>query len=181
MHQIIITSHSYDLRLLSFNNYTKLIQSSLQDKEVAREQGDLSENFGYVEAKNEVEKYRRMQQELGLSLESLVIINPINWATSENSNSRVQIGKVIKLQINGDDDSIFIGGAWDADLKNDNIAPYTSPLAQCILNKTVGEIAMLPANKLTIKILKVETPTLEFLEKLYPKKVKKEKEQCMEL
>lgn len=174
METLIITATSYEERKRKHDEYSRLIRDSLQEKEKAREQGDLSENFGYVEAKNEVEKYRRMQGELGLHSTPLHIVDPKEWANaSPSQNPSVQIGKMVEISINNFRETLLIGGAWDADLNKEEIVPYTSPLAKCLLKKHAGEKSTLPTNKALVEILKVETPSPSFIQKLYSTKTKR--------
>jgi transcription elongation GreA/GreB family factor len=84
---------------------------------------------------------------------------------------------VVEISINNFRETLLIGGAWDADLNRDEIVPYTSPLAKCLLKKHAGEKATLPTNKATVEILKVETPSLTFIQKAYSLKIKRAPEE----
>jgi transcription elongation GreA/GreB family factor len=172
METLIVTAPSYEKRKSKHEEYSKRIKSSIEDKQTAREQGDLSENFGYVEAKNEIERYRRMQAELGLHTNNLQIVDPKEWAKDTANNQTVQVGKIVDLSINNYRETLLIGGAWDSDLNADQIVPYTSPLAKCLLTKKSGDTAKLVTNNAEIQIHKIQTPTEGFLQKLYGKKVK---------
>jgi len=173
MDTLVITTASYEKRKAKHEEYSRRIRHSLEEKERAREEGDLSENFGYVAATNEVENYRRMQADLGLKNNPLHIIDPKEWGRDPLAPcTSVQIGKVVEVSINNYKESLLIGGAWDADLQQDQIVPYTSPLAKCILSKKVGDTAKLSTNNAHVEILGISNPSDSLLLQLYSKKAK---------
>ena len=64
----IVTKQSRVKRQEQHDLYSKRIDAAKIDKEEARSQGDLSENFGYDAAIKAIENYRRIQAELGLEV-----------------------------------------------------------------------------------------------------------------
>jgi transcription elongation factor GreA len=177
----IVTKPSYEARQATYTKYEKRIQDTLKDKEEARSQGDLSENFGYVAAEEEAANLRKLQDELDFLNPSLQVIDPKSWAEDPEKPTHVQLGKKITLSMDNETETLLIGGAWDSNLDNPNIAPYTSPLSKAIIGKKPGEETVHPINKASIKILKIENPTLDYLETIYSPKKKEKKQENLEI
>lgn len=179
---IIVTEQSHKIREELHLRYDKRIQAAQLDKAEAKSQGDLSENFGYVEAKKEVENYRRMQAELEFNHPSKQVVNPLEWANLDMDGvPRVMVGAKVTIKRNGEEEEVFIGGAWDSDLENPKIIPYTSPLGRALIPKKPGYSTILESSGDSIEILDVTVATEKELTALYkeksnPKKKKDEVE-----
>jgi transcription elongation GreA/GreB family factor len=167
--------------------YGAIIKKIQEDKEEARSQGDLSENFGYAEAKKAEENYKRIQAALGMD-EPVDIVDPQEWSQSDiNDFPRAMVGALITIKRAGTTEELLIGGAWDADLKNPNVIAYTSPLAKALIPKQPGFKTTLETSGEEIELISAKAPTKEEIQKLYfqrkePKKdeLKKEKSQAQE-
>jgi transcription elongation GreA/GreB family factor len=175
---MIVTKHSLTAR----KEYHKSVEARIKvlqaEKEEARAQGDLSENAGYVEAIRGIENYRRILADR--PLEHTQIMDPMEWVESETSNAC--LGTKISLKINNVTSQFLIGGAWDTELENPDVIAYTSPLARAVIGKEVGHQGKLP-NGTLVELVKIEAPTIKFLEKIYgtPEKSKTKKEDCPQM
>lgn len=165
--KLIVTRESFNVRKEKYKRYSELIESVKIDKEEARSQGDLSENFGYVEAKKTEENYRRSQANLDMD-KPVDIIDPKEWSQSDiNESPRAMLGAKLTIKRNGKEEEILIGGAWDADLNLPNVIAYTSPLAKALIPKPPGFKTILPTSGEEIEIISAACPTKEYLEKIY--------------
>jgi transcription elongation GreA/GreB family factor len=179
---IIVTEQSFKVREELYNRYEKRIQAAQLDKADAKSQGDLSENFGYVEAKKDVENYRRMQAELQFTNPAKQIVDPKEWASIDMEGvPRAMVGAKVSILRNGEKEDLLIGGAWDSDLENPKIVAYTSPLGKALIPKRPGMKVTIETSGEEIEIVDVTTATAQEIEALYsgidkksPKKKKEE-------
>jgi len=173
--KLIVTQNSYKIRKDKYNKFSVRILDTQKDKEEARSQGDLSENFGYVEAKKTEENLRRMQADLDLDL-PLEVIDPLEWANLDMEDMpRAMLGAEILIKRNGQEETLIIGGAWDAELNHPNILPYTSPLAKALIPKKPGFKTTLETNGDTIELISSKAPQKEWLKELYNSDLSKKK------
>ena len=117
----------------------------------ARQQGDLTENSDYANAKEELEFLDGRISELEEVLKNASVV-------SGNSRSQgVALGTKVTLKVNGDKHVYEIVGEWEADPAHKKIS-HESPLGQALVGKKVGEKVEVeaPAGKLTYKILAIE-------------------------
>jgi transcription elongation GreA/GreB family factor len=172
MNKLIVTEESFLVRKEKHEKFTKRILDVQKDKEEARSQGDLSENFGYVEAKKTEENLRRMQADLDMDL-PLDVVDPKLWANLDMEDMpRAMLGAEVQIERNGKVETFLIGGAWDADLENAEIIPYTSPLARAIIPKQPGFQTTLSTNGDQIKLISSSAPSLEKIKALYKQRDK---------
>ena len=116
----------------------------------AREEGDLSENNDYIEAKNEIEFID------GRIAELQEVINNSQVAPN-TSNSTIDIGNQVTLQIKNKTLTYHIVGEWEADPASRKIS-HESPLGQALIGKKVGEEVEVeaPVGKIKYKIVKID-------------------------
>ena len=116
----------------------------------AREEGDLSENNDYIEAKNEIEFID------GRIAELQEVINNSQVAPN-TSNSTIDIGNQVTLQIKNKTLTYHIVGEWEADPSSRKIS-HESPLGQALIGKKVGEEVEVeaPVGKIKYKIVKID-------------------------
>lgn len=117
----------------------------------ARQQGDLTENSDYANAKEELEFLDGRIQELEEVLKNAHVV-------SNNGRSQgVALGTKVTLKVNGDKHVFEIVGEWEADPANKKIS-HESPLGQALVGKRVGEKVEVeaPAGKVTYQILAIE-------------------------
>jgi transcription elongation factor GreA len=115
--------------------------------ERARNEGDLSENSDYINAKEELEFLDGRIEELKSVLDHAEVIS------CGKSNGTVQVGTKVKVQIDGEETDFEIVGEWEADPVSKKIS-HESPLGKSLMGKKVGEEVEVeaPAGKITYKI-----------------------------
>ncbi|MGD8744581.1 MAG: transcription elongation factor GreA [Candidatus Woesebacteria bacterium] len=116
----------------------------------ARQQGDLSENSDYQNAKDELEFMDGQIDELNHVIKNASIIK-------KSRGDTVTIGAKVKVKGNGLKQSFHIVGEWEADPKEKKIS-HSSPLGQALVGKKKGEKVEVeaPAGKITYEILSVD-------------------------
>jgi transcription elongation GreA/GreB family factor len=132
---------------------TRQIPENLRDIAIAKEEGDLRENFGFKAAKEQqrVLARRRAEGERDLSL--------ARGTNFENPDtSQVSIGTVVTFRdADGDEEKYSILGAWDS-APELNIVSYKAAIGQATLGKKVGETVELPTERgpRTVTVVKIE-------------------------
>lgn len=120
---------------------------------IAIQQGDLSENADYIQAKEEQGFMEGRIQELTQILGNVITIE-------ENNGRRdsVDIGAKITIQEgNFPEETYFLVGPTEADPRNGRIS-HKSPIGEALLNHKVGDMVTVntPAGEIRLKILKIE-------------------------
>lgn len=117
----------------------------------AKEQGDLSENAEYSEAKQQQSENESRIAELEASLKDAVV------ARRNNQSSGVQIGSVVKTLLRGKEMVFTIVGSNEVDPSAGKIS-HESPLGKAFLNKEKGSRISVetPAGSVDYEILEVE-------------------------
>lgn len=118
--------------------------------QLAKEQGDLSENAEYVEAKEAQGLVEQRIVELEAALKTVEVIHKV-------VDGAVSVGDTVTLQWNGEQKSYTIVGANEADPGAGRIS-NESPLGTALLGKRPGEHAMIrtPSGQKEAHILRVE-------------------------
>ena len=119
----------------------------------ARQQGDLTENSDYTNAKEELEFLDGRISELEVVLKTASIVD----GHSNHKSDGVAVGTTVTLKVNGDKHVYKIVGEWEADPVNKKIS-HQSPLGQALVGKKVGEKVQVeaPAGKVSYEILAIE-------------------------
>ena len=119
----------------------------------ARQQGDLTENSDYTNAKEELEFLDGRISELETVLKTASIVD----GHSNRKDDGVSVGTTVTLKVNGDKHVYEIVGEWEADPVNKKIS-HQSPLGQALVGKKVGEKVEVeaPAGKVNYEILAIE-------------------------
>lgn len=127
-------------------------ERNLEALKDARAQGDLSENADYDAAREEQARIEKRIKELENFIKHAEIIK-------EDQSNKVNIGKRVVLQINGQDPKLYtIVGTLEADPLNSRIS-NESPVGKAVIGKKQGERVMFKtdANKeITVKIVEVK-------------------------
>lgn len=140
----------------------KKLQEELEERKVtvrqriasaikeAKEQGDLSENAEYSEAKQEQAENESRIAELEASLKDAVV------ARHNSQASGVQIGSVVKTLLRGKEMAFTIVGSNEVDPSAGKIS-HESPLGKAFLNKEKGARVSVetPAGSMEYEILEV--------------------------
>jgi transcription elongation factor GreA len=113
--------------------------------------GDLSENFAYQQAREDLQMLERRIAELEAILNDAVII------TKRKNKKVVDIGSLVTLLFDGEEKKFQIVEPEEANPTEGKIS-FKSPLGQAIFGKKVGEevIVETPNGKVKCKILKIE-------------------------
>jgi transcription elongation factor GreA len=114
---------------------TVLLPENIKDIEVARAQGDLSENAEYSAAKERQSYIHGKIQEIENNLALSDVIDPASLATDRAvfgtvvSIEEIDTGKAIKYQL---------VGPFESDI-NENKISVTAPLGKALIGKKIGD------------------------------------------
>ncbi len=98
----------------------------------AKEQGDLSENAEYSEAKSQQNENESRIAELEMAIKESQVVEKVK------ANGHVQIGSVVNVELNGRKMEFYIVGSNEADPANSKIS-NESPLGKAFMGKEKGE------------------------------------------
>lgn len=144
----------------------KEIPQNLRDINVAKEQGDLRENFGFKAAKEQQRVLERRKIE---SEHDLMIARGTDFESPDTA--QVSIGTIVTLASDsGAEETYSILGAWDSapDL---GIVSYKAAIGQILLGRKPGDAVDLPGDsaprRLTIKSISAFTDFVVLREKVH--------------
>lgn len=120
----------------------------------ARQQGDLSENSDYINAKEELEFLDGRIDELEEVIKTASIVNGNHRSKPSDG---ISLGTKVTLKVNGDKHVYEIVGEWEADPVNKKIS-HESPLGRALVGKKIGEKVEVeaPAGKVSYEILAID-------------------------
>lgn len=129
----------------------KLRQEISQAIKEAKEQGDLSENAEYAEAKSQQNENESRIAELEM------IIKNSEVAEKDDSKKGAQMGSVVKVKFGKNEIDFTIVGSNEADPENFKIS-NESPLGKAFMGHTGGDIVKvsIPSGQIEYKILSVK-------------------------
>jgi transcription elongation factor GreA len=133
------------------NRKTSIRHSIAEAIKEAKEQGDLSENAEYSEAK-------RQQNENENRIAELEMIVKNSKLVEHDSKSKVvQIGSTVKVKFNGSETEFTIVGSNEIDPANFKIS-NESPMGRGFMGKDKGDEVMVetPGGRLKYKILEIK-------------------------
>ncbi|MEX1997521.1 MAG: transcription elongation factor GreA [Candidatus Andersenbacteria bacterium] len=102
----------------------------------AKEQGDLSENAEYVNAKEEQTRIEQQIAELEMTVKNARII-------TKSNTSIIDVGNTVTLNCAGSERVYRIVGSNEADPLKGRIS-NESPVGRALLNKKKGDIVLIP-------------------------------------
>lgn len=122
----------------------------------AREQGDLSENHDYKEAREALNMLDGRIEELEEVLAQAVVVKSTN-----HNVDQVVLGSRVQVEMSGKTIYYRLVGDWEADPLEQKVS-YKSPLGQQLFGKKVGDQVEVtaPAGKLVYKIMAIEPPAV---------------------
>ncbi len=141
--ELIVSWESMEKRKLDLEDLVKVkIPQNKKDIQIAREYGDLRENFEYKSARQQQAVLLRLQSKYERELR-----NARGTDFAGIGNAAVGIGTIVDLEdVNsGEKETQTILGAWDGD-PDKHILAYLSEMAKMLIGKKVGEEAELPAD-----------------------------------
>ncbi len=102
----------------------------------AKEQGDLSENAEYVNAK---EEQRRIEEQIAKIESSIKNAQVVTWAPTD----KVSVGNTVRLKYDGKEIIYRIVGSNESNPLQHKIS-NESPVGQALLGKTTNETVTIP-------------------------------------
>lgn len=128
------------------------IPQNLRDINVAKEQGDLRENFGFQAAK---EQQRVLQRRKAEAERDLALARGTSFENPDTT--QVSIGTTVTLESSNGTESYTILGAWDS-APELAIVSYKAAIGQALLGKKPGETVELAgdAGSRSVRIAKIE-------------------------
>jgi transcription elongation factor GreA len=106
---------------------------ALIDQRTAQEMGDLSENFGYQEAKARVRRIDSRVLTLKERIKSAIVIEE-----GPDASGKIRIGATVTLTSGGRDVTYQILGSHESNPFRGFIS-HLSPLGSALIGKTIGE------------------------------------------
>lgn len=130
---------------------TTLRQSIAKEIKDAKEQGDLSENAEYAEAKSQQSENESRILELEMIIKNSQVVEHDNGAKG------IQIGSKFMVKWNGDEAEFQIVGSNEADPVIFKIS-NESPMGKSFMGKKKGEEVMVetPGGKVKFKVLDIK-------------------------
>lgn len=140
---LIVSWESMEKRKAELEDLIRVkIPQNKKDIQIAREYGDLRENFEYKSARQHQAVLLRMQSTYERELRRARGTDFIGVSTDT-----VGIGTVVDLEdvTSGKVETQTILGAWDGD-PDQNILSYLSEMAKALIGKKAGDVAELPTD-----------------------------------
>jgi len=118
----------------------------------ARQEGDLSENSDYTNAKEELEFLDGRISELEEVIKTAEVVNENTTRSSE-----VSVGTKVTVNVGGNEHIFDMVGEWEADPMQKKISPE-SPLGQALIGRKKGDSVEVeaPAGKILYEIIDIE-------------------------
>ncbi len=138
---LVVSWESLERRKLEFDDIVnKKIPQNRQDIQIARDYGDLRENFEYKSAKEQQRVLTRLKSELERDL-----TRAQGTDFADVKGDQVGIGTTVKIKRTQDGtvETYSILGAWDTDPAK-HIISYLSQMAQALIGKKVGDRMQVP-------------------------------------
>lgn len=139
---LIVSWASLEVRKLAYEELIKRkIPENVKEISIAREYGDLRENFEFKAAKEQQLVLQRQKMEMEMDLERSRGTNFENPDTTQ-----VSIGTVVTVRDrSGMDVSYTILGAWDGHPEK-NVLSYKTQIGQALLGQPVGTSVTVPTD-----------------------------------
>lgn len=151
---IQVTQSGYDALKTELDELVNTKRPQLVERlERARNEGDLSENSDYTNAREELEFLDGRIEEITNVVENAVII-----ADSTEDNGTVMVGTEVIIETHdGAKHTFKIVGDWEADPINKKIS-HESPLGQALMDRKVGDKVEVeaPAGKLLYTVVSIK-------------------------
>lgn len=130
---------------------TRLRQEIAQAIKEAKEQGDLSENAEYAEAKSQQNENESRIGELEMIVKNSQVVE------KDDSQKGAQIGSMVKVKFNGSEMVFTIVGSNEADPANSKIS-NESPLGKAFMGHNAGDTVNVstPKGQIAYKIIDVK-------------------------
>ena len=150
---------------------------ALREAQIAKQDGDLSENAPYQAAKEKFRTMGRIQRRLTGEMNALIaqghtVVDPLSWVT-ENAVAVIELGTIVELELSGEKQTVLIAGARDHHFPTEGEIlpiPYNSPLGAALINHRASErfTTQINGNQQTIMIVQARRPTLVEILNIFP-------------
>ncbi len=154
--ELIVSFKSLEEKQKELQHLVNVLQPKNREEiQIAREYGDLRENFEYKAAKQQEAVLRRKREDMERDIE-----RARGTDFSEPDTSRASIGTIVEIEdvASGETETFTILGAWDSDPTKGIIA-YTTKAGKALIGKRTGETANLPTEvqgkKRRVKVLSI--------------------------
>ncbi|MEM0968403.1 MAG: GreA/GreB family elongation factor [Verrucomicrobiota bacterium] len=140
---LVVSWESLEARQKELENLINVLQPKNREEiKIAREYGDLRENFEYKAAKDQEKVLRRQREEME---QDLARARGTDFADADTS--RASIGTIVTLEDtkSKEEETFTILGAWDSD-PDKRVIAYTTGAGVALLGKKEGETADLPTD-----------------------------------
>lgn len=167
LHMNIVTKPTHEKKSQALKELAQRIAKIREDMAEARDQGDLSENFGYTEARKQLETQKALYEERSSEHALSQVIDPLDWADIDMEElPRAMIGSLVTFELKGETHTSLLGGSGDEYPK---VIPYNSPLGKALIPKLEGQTVELEIAGKTevLRIKKCEVPTKKKLQEIY--------------
>lgn len=150
-HTVVVTKEGLDTLKAEYEDLTQVKRPAAVTRLAeARDQGDLSENSEYTDAKQNLAFIDGRIAELEEVLHGAKVVE-------NHAKGQIDVGCKVTLHINNKKEEFMIVGEWEADPMSKKIS-HESPLGKALLGKKVGDKVEVeaPAGKILYKILHIE-------------------------
>jgi transcription elongation factor GreA len=149
--KIFVTPEGLEKLKSEYKELTEVKRTEIAERiKEARDLGDLSENSEYKSAREEQAKIEGRIAELEEVIKRAAVVKKVK------DKKRVDIGCVVKVHLEGQEQEFRIVGATEANPAEGKIS-HESPLGRALLGKKVGEKVQVeaPAGNVVYKILDI--------------------------
>jgi transcription elongation GreA/GreB family factor len=150
---------------------------ALREAQIAKQDGDLSENAPYQAAKEKFRTMGRIQRRLTGEMNALIaqghtVVDPLSWVT-EKPVAAIELGTIAELELSGEKQTVLIAGARDHHFPAEGEIlpiPYNSPLGSALINRRATErfTTQINGNQQTILIVRARRPTIVEILNIFP-------------
>ena len=144
----------------------KIAQQEVKTRNVGKQAGeeagdncDWHDNFGYEEAKRNLELESKRLQDLISAVQSLVMVE------IREQNERIQIGSTVVVYFSEEDkEREYTIGAFGESAPQVSLISYTSPLARVLIGMRVGDSRNIKLGKknVEIEIVAIKPPSYRY-------------------
>jgi len=163
MQKELITTNGYDKILKEFKFLLEKEKPYwVKEKEIAAQHGDRSENAEYISAKEQIRNIDKRLRFLDKIINNSNVID-----ISEIPHKNINFGSQVKLlDLNDDEEKLFIiVGTYETN-PNENKISNKSPLGRALLGKSIGDEIEFKINDSIIEYEVLDIKKYEFKEEL---------------
>ncbi len=147
---VLLTKKGYEALKKKLAALQKKRAKLVREMELARQEGDLAENFAYHQLREAVTMVTQEIEDLEAKLAQAKVV-------ANGSAGAVSIGSRVTVEVNGQERVIEIVGDGESDPLKGKIS-YQTPLGKALLGKKAGDKAILetPGGQKEYRVVRVE-------------------------